>query len=366
MRKVILSMMVSLDGYIEAPGRDIYWHVWDDEMNGFMGDFFNRVDTLLFGRNTYELMLSYWPTTTSEDPVITERMNNLPKIVFSRTLEKVEWNSRLMKDNALEEIIGLKQQPGRDMVIFGGANLASWFMRHQLIDEYQLIVNPVVLGWGTPLFLNIQEKFNLKLMSSQAFQCGNIVLHYEPANNQQETRIQTELREAMDDLLHIISSLDAEQLNRVPFEGSWTAAQVGEHLLKSYGVVEILKGNTRPTRRPIDEKVKAIEDIFLDFNLKMESPEFIVPSKEKIDKNYLLQGLKEKIGGIIDFSRQKDLDATCIDFEVPGFGPFTKLEWMHFVKCHTFRHVRQLKNILHKLNGASTDYAGLYISGERH
>lgn len=150
-------------------------------MEEYMINFFDTIDTLLFGRVTYELMLSYWPTVTTEDPIITERMNNLPKIVFSRTLEKVEWNARLGKDNIVQEITHLKQQPGKDMVIFGGADLASTFMQMDLIDEFRLIVNPVVLGRGTPLFKRIRGKLNLKLTGTKTFSCGNAILIYQPA-----------------------------------------------------------------------------------------------------------------------------------------------------------------------------------------
>jgi dihydrofolate reductase len=179
MRSVILSIMVSLDGFIEGPDKDIKWHVWDDEMNKYMRSFFNRVDLLLFGRVTYELMFDFWPQVTTEDPVIAERMNNLPKIVFSRHLKKVEWNSKLVKDNIQKEINYLKQTKGKDMVIFGGADIASTFMQMDLIDEYQIIVNPVILGGGTPFFKGIQKKIELKLIRSQSYRCGNVLLSYK-------------------------------------------------------------------------------------------------------------------------------------------------------------------------------------------
>lgn len=189
MRKVILSVMVSLDGFIEGPNKEIDWHVWDKEMDQFMGRFFDRIDTILLGRKTYELLVGYWPSASepTDDPVITERMNNLPKIVFSKTLEKVEWNARLVKENIAEEILQLKQQSGKDMVIFGGANLASTFMQHNLIDEYQIIVNPVVLGGGKPLFhpdsLREEGKCDFKFLKVTAFHCGNVILSYEPERN---------------------------------------------------------------------------------------------------------------------------------------------------------------------------------------
>lgn len=170
--------MVSLDGFIEGPGKNIDWHVWDEEMSSYMGNFFNRVDLLLLGRVTYELMLNFWPNVTTEDPVITDRMNNLPKIVFSRKLDQVEWKSKLIKNNIQEEINNLKNMPGKDMVMFGGADIASTFIQMNLVDEYQIFVNPVVLGQGTPLFKDIKEKLPLKLLKTQSFRCGNVLLSY--------------------------------------------------------------------------------------------------------------------------------------------------------------------------------------------
>ena len=106
-------------------------------------------------------------------------MNNLPKIVFSRTLEKVGWNnSRLVKDNILQEAARLKQQPGKDMVIFGSGSIVSTFAQSGLIDDYRIFVNPVVLGNGKPLFKGLNERLKLKLLSSKTFQCGVVLLHY--------------------------------------------------------------------------------------------------------------------------------------------------------------------------------------------
>ena len=192
MRKVILSMMVSLDGYIEGSNRNIDWHVWSEEMDRFMGRFFDRIDTILLGRKTYELLVGYWPSASepTDDPVITDRMNKLPKIVFSKTLESVAWNARLVKENIAEEVTRLKQQPGKDIVIFGGADIASTFMQHDLIDEYQLIVNPVVLGSGKPLFnpdsFRSEGKCNFKLLKTTTFHCGNVVLYYQPERKEQK------------------------------------------------------------------------------------------------------------------------------------------------------------------------------------
>lgn len=161
--------------------------------------------------------------------------------------------------------------------------------------------------------------------------------------------IKTEIENSFKVLLQMISCLDQEQLNTVPFERSWTAAQVGEHLLKSYGVVETLKGKTRHTQRAVDEKVQEIKALFLNFDIKMESPDFIIPSDGLINKEKLLNGLKEKTNAIASFIQRHDLSLTCLDFELPGYGPLTRLEWIHFMYYHTERHNHQLKNIIQKI-----------------
>ncbi len=183
MRKVILFIMVTLDGFFEGPNGELDWHNVDEEFNEFAKDQLNSVDVLLFGRRTYELMTSYWPTpsATRDSPIIAEKMNALPKIVFSRTLEKVGWNnSRLIKENIAEEISSLKQRPGKDLIIFGSANLAVSLIQMDLIDEYRIMVNPVVLGNGKPLFKGIHDRLNLKLLKTKTFDSGNVLLYYQP------------------------------------------------------------------------------------------------------------------------------------------------------------------------------------------
>ena len=178
MRKVIVSIFVSLDGSFEGPNKELDWHVWDDEMEKYMGDLLNTVDAILLGRVAYQLLANYWPSSTEN---LAPKLNKLPKIVFSKTLEKVEWNnSRLIKENIKEEVLRIKRQPGKDLVLFGGADIASAFLQLGLIDEYRIIVNPVVLSNGKPFFKDIKDTFNLKLLKAKTFSCGNVILYYQP------------------------------------------------------------------------------------------------------------------------------------------------------------------------------------------
>ena len=183
MRNVTVSNFVSLDGFFAGPGGEIDWFVWDDETAAYMHGLMSSLDTMLFGRVTYELMASYWPTAgpPAEDPIITDFMNKTPKIVFSRTLKKVEWNnSRLVRDNVAGEVSKMKGTSGRDMVIFGSGSIVSAFAQTGLIDDYRIFVNPVVLGEGKTMFRGLKERLKLKLLSTKTFRCGVVLLHYEP------------------------------------------------------------------------------------------------------------------------------------------------------------------------------------------
>ncbi len=127
-------------------------------------------------------MADFWPTpaAATEDPTIRKYMNDLLKIVVSTTLSSVEWNnSRLIKNNIEEEILKLKQEDGKDLVIFGGAGITSTFIQHNLINELRLIFNPVILGSGNPLFKDINNSLNLKLIDTKTFTCGNVLLNYK-------------------------------------------------------------------------------------------------------------------------------------------------------------------------------------------
>ncbi len=184
MRKLFVFNMVTLDGFFEGPNQDISWHNVDAEFNEFAEEQLATIGIIVFGRVTYEGMASFWPTpfAIENDPVIAARMNAFPKIVISRTLDRADWNNtRLIKDNVAEEITRLKQQPGNDLAIFGSANLAASLMQMGLLDEFRIMVNPVVLGKGTPLFQDVSQPLKLTLIKARTFDSGNVLLYYQPA-----------------------------------------------------------------------------------------------------------------------------------------------------------------------------------------
>ena len=181
MRKLILWNMVTVNGLFEGPDRDISWFVFEDELENYIRETQASADTLLFGRVTYEMMASYWP---SEEGWIADFMNGVEKVVFSRTLSKAEWTyTRLVKNRVREEVERLKNAPGKEIFAFGSADLSSTLIREGLVDEYRIAINPVVLGKGVPFFKEGQERLDLKLLEVRPLKSGVVILHYAPAHS---------------------------------------------------------------------------------------------------------------------------------------------------------------------------------------
>lgn len=189
MRKVVLFMMVSLDGYFEGPDHDLSWHNVDSEFNAFALENMNDADTFLFGRRTYELMAGFWPKYKakkgdSDNALVAQKMNNSPKIVFSKTLKNVKesakWkNATLVRSDLVKEITKLRQQPGKDMLVLASNNLCISLLEYGLLDELRIMVNPVVIGAGTQLFHSIKNKPVFKLLKTKRFKSGNVLLYYK-------------------------------------------------------------------------------------------------------------------------------------------------------------------------------------------
>lgn len=173
--------LMTLDGYFEGrKSWDLDWHetVWGPELEQLSLEQSKSIGKVLFGRVTYEGMAGYWPTQKGE---IADFMNSVPKIVFSRTLATAGWkNTRLVRENAVEEVARLKRQPGKDLYLFGSANLASTLAQKGLIDEYRIALTPILLGGGNPLFKPGPERVKMKLLEARPLKSGAVVLRYEP------------------------------------------------------------------------------------------------------------------------------------------------------------------------------------------
>lgn len=181
MRKLFVFNLITIDGYFAGPHGEIDWHNVDAEFNDFAVSQLKNIGMLVFGRVTYDLMAHFWPLPAArrEDPFIAEFMNTLPKVVFSKTLKKAEWqHTRVVKSYLKNEIVNLKRGSGKDVAIFGSGTIVSQLVPTGLIDEYRLLVNPIILGKGKPLFKET-GKMKLKLVSLRAFKNGNVLLTYK-------------------------------------------------------------------------------------------------------------------------------------------------------------------------------------------
>jgi dihydrofolate reductase len=186
MRELIVFNHVSLDGFFVDQSGDMSWAkvgADDPEWAAFLAENATGGAELVFGRITYDLMVSYWPTplAAQQNPVVAERMNHLPKVVFSRTLDRVSWsNARLVRGDLVAAVRGLKQEPGDGLVILGSGRIVAQLAPAGLIDQYQVVVNPIVLGRGRTMFDGVRERLGLKLTRTRAFANGNVFLCYQP------------------------------------------------------------------------------------------------------------------------------------------------------------------------------------------
>jgi dihydrofolate reductase len=183
MRKLVSFMVVTLDGFYEGPNQEFDWPNVDDEFNEFAISQLNDIDALLFGRVTYEMMASYWPTPAAieGDPATADRMNNVNKVVYSSTLDAADWqNTTLVKGDAAESVAELKRQPGKMLALFGSPHLTVGLLERGLLDELRVMVNPILLGGGASLFTGLKDRVSLELLTTTTFKSGNVLLRYRP------------------------------------------------------------------------------------------------------------------------------------------------------------------------------------------
>jgi len=185
MPRLVVFENVTLDGFFAGENGDLSWahrESKDPEWDEFVAENASGDGQLLFGRVTYELMAGYWPTPQAarNDPAVAEGMNRFPKTVFSRTLDEVSWpNTRLVKEGLVEEVRKMKAAPGKDIAILGSGSIVSQLSQEGLIDEYQIVVNPVIIGKGKTLFEGVRTKLPLERTKTRAFANGNVLLCYE-------------------------------------------------------------------------------------------------------------------------------------------------------------------------------------------
>jgi dihydrofolate reductase len=186
MQKLLVFNGISVDGYFTGVGNDLNWAhnpAPDPEWDAFVANNASGGGTLLFGRVTYDMMASFWPTDQAKQqlPTVAAGMNSMKKLVFSRTQDTLRWsNTEVLKGDIVEQVRKLKEQPGKGIVILGSGSIVAQLAPAGVIDEYQMVVAPVALGGGRTMFEGMNEKLQLKLTKSRAFNNGNVLLCYEP------------------------------------------------------------------------------------------------------------------------------------------------------------------------------------------
>jgi dihydrofolate reductase len=187
MRRIIMFNLVSADGFFAGADGNIDWHVTDQEFDRWAAETMGEYDTVVLGRVTYELFAGYWPgaltdpATSDEDRVVARALNDMTKIVFSKSLEKADWdNTQVWREVEPQAIARLKEQTGKDMVVYGSGTIVQQLTRFGLMDEYRFMVSPVILGTGRPLFEDVEKK-DLRLLGAKTFTAGNVLLRYQPA-----------------------------------------------------------------------------------------------------------------------------------------------------------------------------------------
>ncbi|MGF7032239.1 dihydrofolate reductase [Paenibacillus mucilaginosus] len=182
-RRIILDLAVTLDGFIEGKNGEVDWCIMDSEM-GF-NNFLNQIDTILYGRKSYDLWGQFTPgfEQTDSEKEIWGLVHSKEKYVFSRTQKGTDNKAIFINDNILEEVNKLKNKPGKDIWLYGGASLITNFINLGLVDEFRLSVHPVILGEGKPLFIDIKQRLNLKMVNTRTFSSGVVQLIYHLNGN---------------------------------------------------------------------------------------------------------------------------------------------------------------------------------------
>lgn len=183
MGKLVIFNFLTLNGFFQGPDGDISWHRHGEEEGRYASESMGAGGILLFGRITYQMMASYWPTPMAQQqsPAVADGMNNAEKIVFSRTMKKADWqNTRIVNGDLATEVRNLKETSGKDMCLLGSGRILTQLADAGLIDEYQFMIDPVALGNGTSAFKGLQKKIDLQLISTRSFKSGVILANYRP------------------------------------------------------------------------------------------------------------------------------------------------------------------------------------------
>jgi len=199
MRKIKLQIQLSLDGFVCGPQGEMDWMVWDWDLvvKQYVTELTNTADTFLMGRATGEGMAVYWPTVASnpesreEEKWMADTLNSSPKVIFSKTITHINWTNARVANDIVEEVKELKKEPGKDILIYGGASTVSFFIRENLIDEYHLFINPVIIGKGKTIYSTVKQYMKLQLINTIASSTGIVILVYVPEKENEINSLKT-------------------------------------------------------------------------------------------------------------------------------------------------------------------------------
>jgi len=281
----------------------------------------------------------------------------------------IQWNNpsgdwrTLCVENDLKNggtfLFKMEAKNGNDSFDFGGKYdnvITNKLIEYTLDDRRKTVVEFIPNGNSITVKETFEPETKTPLEIQRDF-CQSVLNNFkkyaEKENDKIEittTEISAGFEETSGELIQLISSTNDEQFNEIPFEGSWTIAQVGEHLLKSYGLIEALNfGPVRHAERSPEKEIETVKKIFLDFDAKYKSAAALLPSDEPIEKEKLLSDLQKRISQIKEVIKTKDLTETCVGLPFKGVGELTRIEWLHVILFHTQRHIHQIKSILKSL-----------------
>lgn len=355
MRRLIAHNFSTLDGYAATTEGHPFSEIMtgDDgrEIERHVIHFLEEVDLLVFGKNTYSLFAQYWPVVDPQQEILADRLNGLPKVVCSSSLEQAPWGNHTpvqILPNTLEGLRELKRQPGKDMLIFGSLSLCGSLLQEGLLDEFHLYLAPFVLGGGIKIFGDKPIHAQFQLKEFQRLPQGVLRLEYLSANGFNKERILDDLAYSAKELMDLLESQEEGTLLLKPGSDGWSAIEVGEHLLKSYNLFHILNGKVAVPIRSAVEYLPLLRSNMLDYRFKAQADIRLHPDEATPSKKAIIEGLKNELNQLLEFGHQEDLRLLCLEMEFPGLTHLTRLEWLGFTAYHTRRHVWQIREVLQK------------------
>ena len=354
MRRLIAHNFSTLDGYAATtqghPFAEIMSGPGGREIEQQVKHFLEGVDLLVLGAETYKLFAQYWPVADPDKEVLAERLNSLPKMVCSTSLQSAPWGDHPplpILRNAMEELREIKSQPGKDILVFGSLSLCASLMQEGLLDEFHLSLAPFVLGGGVKIFGDVPLHAKFQLKDFQRQPQGVLRLEYLTTTGFTKEKVLEEFSSQARELIQLLESHQESVLRYKPSKDRWSIMQVGEHLLKSYDLSSLLRGKLRAPDRDPAEYLPSLRSNMLDYRQKSVADPRLYPDQISLEKEVLIERLRTQLAHLQEFGHREDLSQVCMNMEFPGSSyHLTRLEWLGFTTYHTRRHNEQIREVL--------------------